>query len=121
MVKLVVFDFDGVFTDGKFYFGADRPTKSYNGRDSFGLKKLIDHGIEIGIITNDESVSLNGAVHIRERVRFFSASSQQSKIEVLTSWKDELGLQWDQVAYMGDDLPDLSAGRWLSGISSRRN
>ena len=46
-------------------------------------------------------------------VQIFSASSQQSKIEVLTSWKDELGLQWDQWL-MGDDEPDIPCLRSLA-------
>ena len=64
-IRLVVFDFDGVFTDGKFYFGQDQePRKAYNGRDSYGLKKLRSNNVEVGIITNDVSVSLENTAHI---------------------------------------------------------
>lgn len=107
-IELVVFDFDGVFSDTKFYFGDERqPMKTYSGRDSFGLKKLLELGIKVGIITNDESVSIEGVEHIRGRIHFLSASCSQNKLEVLTAWKKQLGLSWNQVAYMGDDEPDM--------------
>ena len=106
-IKLAVFDFDGVFTDGRFYFGNEQlPQKSYNGKDSFGLKKLTEQGILVGVITNDASVSLENTAHIRCRLKYLSASSSQDKLEVLTQWKEELGFQWNEIAYMGDDEPD---------------
>ena len=71
------------------------------------MKKLGNNNIEVGIITNDVSVSLVDTAHIYERVRFISASPGQDKLEVLSSWKAELGLEWSEIAYMGDDEPDL--------------
>ena len=79
-IRLAVFDFDGVFSDGAIYFGDQtRARKVYNGRDSFGIRKLLDIGIDVGIITNDVSVSLDNAVHIRDRIKFISARADQDK------------------------------------------
>ena len=107
-MRLAVFDFDGVFSDGAFYFGDQvRARKVYNGRDSFGIRKLLDIGIDVGIITNDVSVSLDNAVHIRDRIKFVSARADQDKLRVLTQWKEELELSWSEISYMGDDDPDI--------------
>ena len=114
--RLAVFDYDGVFSNGKFYFGGGTTKKSYHGRDSLGLKKLIESGIVVGIITNDVTVPLNDAHHIYSRIKFVSASESQDKQKVLTSWKEELGLEWNEIAYMGDDEPDIPCLR-LVGLS----
>ena len=107
-IRLAVFDFDGVFSDGAFYFGDQlKARKVYNGRDSFGIRKLLDIGIDVGIITNDVSVSLDNAVHIRDRIKFVSARADQDKLRVLTQWKEELELSWSEISYMGDDDPDI--------------
>ena len=59
MIKFIVFDFDGVFTDGKFYFdNQNNIKKSYNGKDSYALKIIKKHNIKCGIITNDKIVSI---------------------------------------------------------------
>lgn len=53
-IKFVVFDFDGVFSDGKFYFNnQDIISKSYNAKDSYGLTLLKNNNIKCGMITND--------------------------------------------------------------------
>ena len=58
--KVFLFDFDGVFTDGKFYFDSKSifTQKCYNAKDSLALKILNNKNIFTGIITNDKIVSL---------------------------------------------------------------
>ena len=56
---MVVFDFDGVFTDGKFYFNNNNIiSKCYNAKDSLALKLLKKEGITCGVITNDKVISI---------------------------------------------------------------
>lgn len=106
--RLVVFDLDGVLTDGKFYFGyGENQRKTYSDRDLLGLKKLRAQEIQVGVITNDVSVDLSKSPRIYNLLNFVSASPDQDKLTVLTRWKDELGIEWKQVAYMGDDEPDI--------------
>jgi 3-deoxy-D-manno-octulosonate 8-phosphate phosphatase KdsC-like HAD superfamily phosphatase len=44
-IKFIVFDFDGVFTDGKCYFDSNNIIKYYNVKDGMGLKLLRDNEI----------------------------------------------------------------------------
>jgi YrbI family 3-deoxy-D-manno-octulosonate 8-phosphate phosphatase len=108
MIKFVVFDFDGVFTDGKFYFDNNNNVKKcYNAKDSYSLKILKKYDIKCGIITNDKIVSIENAPHIFDRLDKVSLGSDKPKLEVLDTWLDEYGYSYGEVAYIGDDLPDI--------------
>lgn len=108
MIKLVAFDFDGVFTDGKFYFNNESKLyKSYNGKDSFSLNLLKEQNIKTGIITNDKEISIEYAPHIFNRLNKYSIGSNKPKIEILDEWLTEYNLTFNEVAYIGDDLPDI--------------
>lgn len=125
-IKLVVFDFDGVFTDGKFYFhntinnntnntaninnsnnNITNVSKSYNGKDAYALKILKNNNIKSGIITNDKVVSIENAPHIFDRLDKVSLGSDKPKLDILNEWLNELEITYNNVAYIGDDLPDI--------------
>ena len=110
LIKLVCFDFDGVFTDGKFYFNNNNKfvSKCYNAKDSYALKLLKKNGIKCGIITNDKIISIKYAPHIFNRLDKVSLGSDKPKLEILDTWLDEYGFSYQDVAYIGDDLPDIS-------------
>ena len=108
MIKLIVFDFDGVFTDGKFYFdNNDNIKKCYNGKDAYSLKIIKKYDIKCGIITNDKVISIKHAPHIFDRLDKVSLGSDKPKLEILDTWLDEYSLTYQEVAYIGDDLPDI--------------
>ena len=108
MIKFVVFDFDGVFSNGKFYFdNNDNIKKCYHGKDSYALKIIKNHDIKCGIITNDKIISLKHAPHIFDRLDNVSLGSDKPKLEILDTWLDEYGFTYKDVAYIGDDLPDI--------------
>ena len=110
-IKLVVFDFDGVFTDGKIYVSRNGDEmKCYNGKDSYGLKLLRDAGIITGLITADSSDILNNTRHILSRLDKVCTERYDKKV-ILNQWREELGLEWENIAYIGDDLPDLECLR----------
>jgi 3-deoxy-D-manno-octulosonate 8-phosphate phosphatase (KDO 8-P phosphatase) len=105
-IRLVVFDVDGVLTDGSLYLGDDgQEYKAFNSRDGHGMKMLRDSGVEIAIITGRTSnvVTLRmaslGVHHV-----------YQGQLDKLPAWNDlllRLALQPQQVAYVGDDVVDL--------------
>ena len=69
MLKFVVFDFDGVFTNGKFYFDTNEIiSKCYNCKDALSLELLKSNNIKCGIITNDKVISIEHAPHIFYRL-----------------------------------------------------
>jgi len=102
-----VFDFDGVFTDGKIYvLTSGEEMKCYNGKDSYGLILLRNRGIKTGLITRDTSDIVSNTRHIHSRMDMISTSCL-NKIEILNNWREKLGLEWHNVAYIGDDVPDI--------------
>ena len=108
MIKLVVFDFDGVFTDGMFNFdNNNNVNKSYNAKDAYSLNILKQNNIKCGIITNDKIVSIKHAPHIFDRLDKVSIGSENPKLDIITEWIKEYNLSYKEVAYIGDDLPDI--------------
>lgn len=67
-IKLVIFDFDGVFTDNKCYFDTNSNIKKYyNIKDGMGLKILKDNKIKTGLISSystDKNILLNDIGYI---------------------------------------------------------
>jgi 3-deoxy-D-manno-octulosonate 8-phosphate phosphatase (KDO 8-P phosphatase) len=106
-IKLAVFDVDGVLTDGRLYFLADgSEMKTFSTLDGQGIKMLINAGIATAIITGRSSpmverrASSLGIAHLYQ--------GREDKLTVLDELLAQLGLGYDQVAYLGDDLPDLA-------------
>lgn len=105
-LKLLVCDVDGVFSDGRIYLGNDgEELKAFHTRDGYGVKALVNSGVEVAIITgrNSEIVknrmtSLNVA-HIIQ--------GQENKSEAIAQLCQSLNLSPAQVAAIGDDMPDL--------------
>lgn len=107
-IKFVVFDFDGVFSDGKFYFNnQDIISKSYNAKDAYGLTLLKNNNIKCGMITNDKIVSIEHTPHIYNRLDKISLGEDRPKLEILNNWLKEYNFSLNEVAYIGDDLMDL--------------
>ena len=108
LIKLAVFDVDGVLTDGKLYLANDgNEMKSFHSRDGQGLVMLRDSGCEIGVITArtsnivNERMSALGIKNIYQGVHDKSIAIQDLM--------QELKLKQDEVAYVGDDVIDLVA------------
>ncbi len=105
-IRLVIFDVDGVLTDGSLYLGDDgQEYKAFNSRDGHGMKMLQHYGVLIGIITGRTSEVV--------RIRMESLGIEhvfQGKLEKLPAYEElrtKLGLSDQQVAYVGDDVVDL--------------
>jgi 3-deoxy-D-manno-octulosonate 8-phosphate phosphatase (KDO 8-P phosphatase) len=105
-IRLAVFDVDGVLTDGRLHFLADGSEfKSFNTLDGHGIKLLINSGVRVAIITGRTSQVVErraqnlGISHLYQ--------GREDKLDALAELLTELGLSYAQVAYLGDDLPDL--------------
>lgn len=106
-IKLVIFDVDGVLTDGRIIFGDDgQEYKGFNTRDGHGMKLLQYTGVEIGIITGRTSKVVEhrmqnlGITHVYQ--------GQKVKLPAFEALIEQLGLQPEQCAYVGDDWVDLA-------------
>ena len=105
-IKLVAFDVDGVMTDGSLTFLEDgREIKTYNAKDGLGVVMLGRAGIITSIITarNNNVVKVRaGQIDIKELYM-----GQKNKVVALHELCEKYNLKLSEVAYMGDDLPDI--------------
>ena len=105
-MKAAIFDVDGVLTDGSLYIGEHGEVfKAFHVLDGQGLKLLAQAGIAPIIITGRDSLSVRRRVADLglQHMRFGVADKGLAADELLQS----LGLDWADVAVMGDDWPDL--------------
>ncbi|MGB4064917.1 MAG: HAD-IIIA family hydrolase [Azonexus sp.] len=107
-IKLIAFDIDGVMTDGGLHYTDDgHELKTFNVQDGLGVVLLRRAGIKVAIITGRTSNVVNcrakdlGVEHVFHGVGDKGAVSGQLL--------EQLGLQWSELAFMGDDLIDLPA------------
>jgi 3-deoxy-D-manno-octulosonate 8-phosphate phosphatase (KDO 8-P phosphatase) len=104
-IRLLAFDFDGVFTDNAVYVDeSGRESVRCSRGDGFGLKKLRELGIEMIII----STETNPVVGARaEKLKLPCWQGVEDKRAVLLELMRERGLNASQVAFMGNDINDL--------------
>ena len=107
-IRLVVFDVDGVLTDGSIaYTDKGDEIKSFNAQDGSAIKRLTANGIEVALITGRASPMVErraGELGIRHLY-----AGAANKLDALHQLLDRLGLDAGACAYVGDDLPDLPA------------
>ena len=107
-VRLLALDVDGVLTDGRIYYGnTDEELKAFNIKDGLGVKLLQDAGVKVAIITGRQSEIV--ARRARELGIEDVVQGREDKLSALQELCDREGLALEDCAYMGDDLPDLSA------------
>jgi 3-deoxy-D-manno-octulosonate 8-phosphate phosphatase (KDO 8-P phosphatase) len=107
-VALLGLDVDGVLSDGKIVFSAQGDElKAFCTLDGHGIKLLQQNGIAVAIITGRNSPLV--AKRARDLGVEHLIQGREDKRVALDSVRTELSLEWSQCAYMGDDLPDLSA------------
>lgn len=107
-LRLVVFDVDGVFTDGRFLLDEDgREYKTFHTQDGYGVRRLLEAGVQVAIISGRRS----GAVDRRMTELGVTRVVQgcRHKVPELRALADDLGVDLAEAAYVGDDLPDLEA------------
>ena len=105
MIKLSVFDFDGVFTDGKITFNDEEIIKSYNIKDGMGIKILKENNIEViilsGFKTNISQKNISNHLKIE---CYFGCKDKKKKIKEICKEKN---INLNEVSYMGDDINDV--------------
>ena len=105
-IKLVAFDVDGVMTDGSLSFLEDgREIKTFNAKDGLGVVMLGKAGIITSIITARNNGTVSHRAEILNIKELFMGS--KNKIESLNELIKKYNLKKDEIAYMGDDLPDI--------------
>jgi 3-deoxy-D-manno-octulosonate 8-phosphate phosphatase (KDO 8-P phosphatase) len=113
-VKLVIFDVDGVLTDAGVYIGATAADESielkrFDIQDGIGLKMLGWAGI--GVVLVSGRVSKATAIRAAELGVECHQEPDAYKLKVVERILEERSVAWEEVAMVGDDVPDLAVLR----------
>jgi len=105
-IKLIIFDVDGVMTDGGLTIGDDgQEYKTFNTQDGLGMKLLKNSGVEMAIITGRTSNVVTQRAKNTGVAYFY-----QGVEDKLIAYKDliaKLNIKPEQTAFMGDDVVDM--------------
>jgi 3-deoxy-D-manno-octulosonate 8-phosphate phosphatase (KDO 8-P phosphatase) len=116
--KVLIFDVDGVLTDGQLYFlpqaGADGKQfgiefKGFTAHDGLGITLARLGGLRVGLITKRESATV--AIRARDLKLEFVYQGQAHKLHAAEEIAAKAGVTMEELAYVGDDVVDLSVMR----------
>lgn len=105
-IKLLILDVDGVLTDGSIIYNNDSvETKVFNVRDGLGIRLLMRAGINVCIATGRSSNALYRRCEDLGITHIFDALND--KTSVLEKVLDKFDVSIEEIAFIGDDLPDI--------------
>jgi 3-deoxy-D-manno-octulosonate 8-phosphate phosphatase (KDO 8-P phosphatase) len=105
-IRLVIFDVDGVLTTGALTYRPDgSEDKTFHVQDGMGMRMLASSGIHVAIITARNSPVVEKRMQDLNIEHVYQGYSD--KIIAFEDVKKKLNMQDHEIAYMGDDLPDL--------------
>ncbi|MDR1112738.1 MAG: HAD hydrolase family protein [Bacteroidales bacterium] len=104
-ITTFIFDFDGVLSDGKIYvMGDGEQVRATNTKDGYALQYALRKGYRVAIISGGSAESM------KERYKNFSGMDiflgVSNKVEVFNRYATAKGIKFNEVLYMGDDIPD---------------
>jgi len=105
-IRLIAFDVDGVFTDGRIYLSDNGvESKAFDIQDGFGIRQLLNAGIEVAVISGRQSSA------VEQRMTELGVSNViqgcQDKVAAFDELIGRLDITSAECAYVGDDVPDL--------------
>jgi len=115
-IRLLILDVDGVLTDGRFLLhGDDGEAKAFHTADGLGLRLLMDAGVQVAFLTGRDTpvVQRRGSELGVQTVM----QGRNDKLAAAQELLENMGLKASDMAYMGDDLPDLPAMK-IAGLAA---
>ncbi len=110
-LRLIGFDVDGVFTDGRFYLSDDGvESKAFSTQDGFGIRQLLQAGIAVAVISGRTSKAVDQRM-AELRVPHVIQGCKD-KVAAFEGLIEVLGITAADTAYVGDDIPDLPLLRY---------
>ena len=105
-VRLVAFDIDGVFTDGRFSLSDDGvESKTFHTQDGFGIRQLLKAGIEVAVISGRKSAAVERRMaELDVKHVILGCNDKTAAFDTLSK---KLGIDAADSAFVGDDIPDL--------------
>ncbi len=116
-IQCLICDVDGVLTDGRLYIdNHGNEMKAFHVQDGMGLKLLMAVGINVSVITTSNNGVIDNRMAQLGIEHYFKG--HVDKRQAYHGLKDKLKLNDEQIAYIGDDYPDLPLIKWAGlGIS----
>lgn len=106
-IRLLACDVDGVFSDGRIFMGNNgEELKVFHARDGYGVKALLAAGIDLGIITGRQSRIVSDRMESLGVETIVQGCTR--KLPEFRKMIDHYGLNPSEVAFFGDDMPDLA-------------
>ena len=113
VIKLAVFDYDGVFTNNLVKFDNNNIKKFYNIKDGKGLSMLKNYNIKIALLSNFNTkleIKYNDLdeENFKSHLNFdYFYIGSEKKINILNKWMKQLNICFNDISYIGDDINDL--------------
>ena len=117
-IKVLIFDVDGVLTDGQLFFIPQTDAngkqyglevKGFTAHDGLGITLARLGGLRVGLITKRESATV--AIRARDLRLEFVYQGQSQKMNAVNDILARAGITLDELAYVGDDVVDLPVMR----------
>lgn len=111
-VKLLVSDFDGIFTDGKLTVYSDgRTSKVVDYKDIMGIAVVLKKGVDFAIISGEHSEAIDYIASKFPGVKTFQ--NIRKKIDILKQLEAEFGITSENIVYIGDDINDTECLKYV--------
>ncbi|MDD3237871.1 MAG: HAD-IA family hydrolase [Candidatus Gastranaerophilales bacterium] len=107
-IKLIVSDFDGVFTDGTAFVDKDlHSIKKISFKDVMGVSQALKNGYKVAIISGEKTPAIDFLAKKFEAMEDFQ--DIRPKLPVLKQLMEKYSLTQDEVIYIGDDVNDIES------------
>ena len=120
-IKLVITDFDGIFTDGSIYI-SDNGQNSYKKisyQDIMGVSILIKNNIDFAIISGEKSGAIS---YLKNKFpKIVVHEGIRDKLTVLKSIINQYNINLDNVVYIGDDINDIECLKFVNNKFTVKN
>jgi 3-deoxy-D-manno-octulosonate 8-phosphate phosphatase (KDO 8-P phosphatase) len=105
-IELVIFDVDGVLTDGRLYYGeSGEELKAFSSQDGAAIKMLLETGVRVAIITGRQSDLVRRRAAELGIAHLYQGASDKGV--GLAALARDTGIDAQRMAHVGDDVPDL--------------
>lgn len=106
-IRLLVVDVDGVMTDGGLYYDANGlAMKRFHVLDGIGVRLAKEAGIEVAVLSGMDAPCVVKRLEVLGITEYHGGSD--NKKTILDAMRQRLGLEWHEIAYLGDDWVDLA-------------
>ncbi len=108
LIKLVIFDVDGVLTDGSLFFdNLGQEYKAFDSKDGHGIRLLLENGVNVAIITGRQSELVMHRANNLKIPPEFIYQGHRDKVPAFYELLDKTKLDKENIAFVGDDVIDL--------------